>query len=198
MAFPTMHRTLRLAALATTPLLLIALLAWFNVFNPMARTFADAFEVVNETSEPIRVTPIGYNFNSHARTPLPQLSTGRFALPVLRSVHSVPPHSSVTITYDGDDHGASDLVIQGPVGSPRWLALAEYPTGSPREQPRSSRWVIKSLAPLPAAPTELLDTARAAGRTGYWEFVLHFGFLVPALLWVASRRTERASKTAAA
>jgi hypothetical protein len=198
MASPTMARRLRLAAVATTPLVLIALLAWFNVFNPMARTFANTFEVVNDTSEPIQVTPLAYSFTSHERTPLPQLSTGRLALPILRSVHSVPPHASVTIAFDADDHGASDLVIQGPVGSPRWLALAEYPTGSPREQPSGSRWVIKSLSALPLAPREVLDAGRAAGRTGWWVFGAHFAFVVPAPLWVVSWRIERASKRAAA
>ncbi len=189
------YRSLRLAAFATAPLVLISLLFWFSALNPMTRAFADALDVVNDTEELIEVTPIGSN--RRGRTTLTQLSTGRLALPVLRSAHSIPPRSSVTITYDGDDDEASDLVIQGPTGSPRWLALAEYPTGSPRQQAANPRLVIKSLSALPSAPDALLDVARAAGREKYWLLGAHFGFVVPVLLWLASRRAARTPEKAA-
>jgi hypothetical protein len=184
----TLARRLRVAAIATTPLLLLAPLAWLNVINPMTGTFADAFEVVNDTDEPIEVTPVGYGFNIHRRTPLTQLPTGRLAFPVLRPIHHVRAHSAVTITYDGDDHRASDLIIEGRAGGPRWLALADYPTGSPFEQPTNDRWVIKSLSALPPATTELLEIRRSVARQGFWAFALLFGFLAPVLLWIASRR----------
>jgi hypothetical protein len=157
----------------------------------MTRAFADAIEVVNDSDEPIEVTPLGHH-DRLGRTTSPQLSTGRLALPVLRAAHGIPPRSSVTITYDGDDHKASDLVIQGRTGSPRWLALAEYPTGSPEQQSARPRFVLKSLSVLPSAPDALLDLARSAGREKYWLLGAHFGFLAPVLLWLAFRRAGRA------
>jgi hypothetical protein len=180
--------TARIAGFATVLLGLVALLGWLNVFNPVGRMYADRFELVNETDEPIEVTPIGYSFHERRRVPLPQYATGRLNLPVLRPAHVVGPHATIDLSFDADDHGLSDLVLEGRSGGPRWLPLASYPTGSPLEQPDTSRWVIKSLSALRPAPDEVLEVRGQATRRGLWGLVLYVGFLPAGLLWKASRR----------
>ena len=185
-------RILRLVALVTTPLVPVSLLAWFNVINPMSRTFCDAFDVVNDTDETIQVIPIGSGHRG--RTPLPQLSTGRLALPEWRPVRGVSPHSSVTIHYDADDARASDLVIEARTQHPRWLLLAADASDSPPEPSSNPRWVIQSLSDLPSAPAELLDLRGETKRSVLRSLVIHFGFLPTVLLLFAVRRLERSPK----
>ena len=164
--------------------------AWLGVVLPGMRVFADHFEVVNETDEPIQVTPAVYSFHEGRRVPAPQLSRGWLNLPVLGPVHTVPARGSVTLSFDADDHGLSDLLVEGRSGGSRWLLLSDYPTGSSLEQPDGSRWVISSLASLPPAPDWLVSIRGAARWRALWQGFTHLAFM-PArwLLLLASRRT---------
>jgi hypothetical protein len=176
---------LRLAAIL---LFLLSVIAWIRVVMPGMRMFADHIRVANETDEPIDVTPAAYSFHERRRVPMPELSRGVLNLPVLRPVHTIPPHEAVTLSFDADDHGLSDLLVEGRSGGPRWLPLSNYPTGSPLEQPEGSTWVIHSLTELQPAPDWLRSIRWAAWWRAFCLGFAHLAFLPGKWLLLLARR----------
>lgn len=166
-------------------LFLLSGIAWLGVVLPGMRMFADHFEVVNETDDSLEVTPVGFSFHKRLRVPLPELSRGPLNLPVVSSQHTILPRRSITLSFDADDHGLSDLLIEGRSGGPRWMSLSAYPTGSPLERPSESVWVIRSVEALPPAPYWLRSIGTIAWWRTQWLIFAHLAFL-PAI-WLLRR-----------
>jgi hypothetical protein len=181
------RKALLIAALASSPLLLLSLLAVVNLFNPMVLAFQYEFEVANKSEEPIEITPIGTIGREGIKAILPQYLSRLPAWPALRQgAFALDPGSSVKVLYDWDDINFSEILIRTSSGAYRQLVVDPDPTESQYHPPVAERYVVPSLAQLPEAPRTVIEAA-AVCPFDYWGWSLLFSGVVPLLLLVAWR-----------
>jgi hypothetical protein len=180
-------KVLLVAALASSPLLLLSLLAGVNLFNPMVLGFQYEFEVVNKSEEAIEITPIGTIGREGIKAILPQYSSRLPAWPALRrGAFALDPGSSVKVLYDWDDINFSEILVRTSSGVHRQLVVDPNPTESQYHSPAAGRYVVASLSELPEAAQTVIDAA-AVCPFDYWGWSLLFSGAVPVLLLVAWR-----------
>jgi hypothetical protein len=170
------------------PALLGALLI-FNCVNPMTLAFVTQFDVVNQSGEPVHVTPIGTT-ESGRTAALPQYAARLPALPALRDAnHPIPAGGTLTIRYDWDDINFTELRVRGADGVERVFPTDPLPTTRGYYANRQGQYVIPPLKTLPPATTPYVSfTARrnlvsAIGVGGVIVFVTLCG-----QLWRLNRR----------
>ena len=190
-------RALRWLALVSMPLAAASLFDWANVFfNPMVGAFRDTVEIENGSGRPIRIVPVA-RAGQTQQTPLPAISAGRFPFRLHRTCWDIAPGASVAITYDGDDHVVTDLLIRDGAEAPRLMTLA----GSSRESSGLDRWKVPPLDRLPAASGTILDVPQRARLQLLWQLAVELGWILllifGGLYLIVRKRPSRAVAPAA-
>ena len=188
------------AAILTFPLFLLTLLVAFSVVNPMGLAFLTSFEVVNETEEPLFVTPIGaVGSRGHRRTLPLSISRWFYVLGTKTSEFPVPPGSSRTFAYDWDDIQFSEILIRRKTGSYHFITTGLDPIAGQYRRPEQDRFVIRDLDALPAADAHLLPALpQQTGRTWTLYALAVVGLLSPVFFKLAQRMKPKADKAGAA
>lgn len=157
--------------------------------------FREEIEIVNKTTRPISVTPIGIWHASMTRDVLPVITSRVIQWPALKNGDfSVAPGQSIRIDYDGDDIDPSEIYINaGPAGiyeqSVKSREAADF------DYDKDRRIEITDLPKLPAASAPVTAAAMGANKNE-WKIAYFclfvFGPLVfSAGLWVMVRIFER-------
>jgi hypothetical protein len=156
------------------PALLGALLI-FNCVNPMTLAFITQFDVVNQSGEAVRVTPVGRTESGRVAV-LPQYASRLPALAAVRDTdHPIAAGGRRTVRYDWDDIQFTEIRVRGSDGVERVLLTDPGPTTRGYYANRQPQYVIPPLNTLPAARTSF-DASRASRVV--WLHVIGIGGLV--------------------
>jgi hypothetical protein len=179
-------------ALVPTSCLVIAVAA--NPWNPMQVAFVEGVTVVNQTSEPIWITPLGAWDRTDRRAPMPVFESQYPAKLATRAGGLlVRPGLERTVFVDWDDIELSGFAIERSDDRTRVLTLREGPARCCHSAP-IARVEISSLSELPIAPPDILEVVqraksrqRLAGHAAIAAPFVSFGILC-GLWFVLSRR----------
>jgi hypothetical protein len=168
------------------PALLGALLL-FNCVNPMTLAFVTQFDVVNQSGEAIRVTPVGRTESGRVAV-LPQYALRLPALAAVRDTDlAIAAGGRRTIRYDWDDIQFTEIRVRGGDGTERVLLTDPGPTTRGYYANRQPQYVIPPLKTLPTATTSF-DASRASRVV--WLHVIGIGGLV-AFVWLFQRLVRK-------
>lgn len=172
-----MRAVTRLAIILLIPLVVLSVLLAAGLF--MTTAFVVQFSVVNRTSEPILVTPVGSVGRMGHRNPLPiQTDLTVLHMPSRQVGGFLVKHrSSILLRYDMDDINFSELVIEDGTGNTYQLVVNQEPTKNRYQAPAKTQFVIDSLADLsPVAPE--VHQAYLAAQAPDSSSVLLLAFIV--------------------
>jgi hypothetical protein len=161
--------------------------------------FHEPMEIVNRTSTPISVTPVGVWHVSKVRDALPVTATRVVHWPALKNGDFVlPPGQSIRIIYDADDIDPTEIYVDaGPTRlyevSVKQRSAADYDFDKDR------RIEIADLSGLTPASAPVMTAAAGANRNE-WAVLLTSLFLlgplgIGAWLWILGRILEGEGKT---
>lgn len=136
---------------------LLVALNLFNVVNPMAIGFLTRFEVINDSGDDFKVTPVGVVGRHGDRETLP-LKMARFLnIPTIQDrSFAVAAGARRFFIYDWDDIQFSELLIVPSLGPAREFVVDPNPTDQQNRRPATNRFVVPALESLPLARPELI------------------------------------------
>ena len=136
---------------------LLVALNLFNVVNPMAIGFLTRFEVMNDSGDDFKVTPVGVVGRRGDRETLP-LKMARFLnIPTIQDrSFAVVAGARRSFIYDYDDIQFSELLIVPSHGPAREIVVDPNPTVRQYRRPATNRFVVPALETLPLARPEVL------------------------------------------
>ena len=184
------------AATITLPLFLLTLLLAFSVVNPMGLAFLTSFEVVNETNEPLSVTPIGAVSARGDRHTLPHsIFSKLYVMGTKTSEFAIPPNSSRRFTYDWDDIQFSEILIHRPSGDHHFVTTGLDPIERQYRRPEQDRFVISEIDGLPRAEAQLLSALPDSSGGGWMLYGLAgVGLLSPVFFRLARNAKTKAEQ----
>lgn len=157
--------------------------------------FREEITIVNKTTRPISVTPIGIWHASKSRDALPVIATRVFQWPALKNGDFlVAPGQSIRIDYDHDDIDASEIYINaGAVGV--FEQTVKSRAASDYDYDRDRRIEIIDLTKLRPATAPVTAAALGANKNE-WKIVFYFALVFGPMvfsagLWVMVRIFEK-------
>ncbi|MCB1086515.1 MAG: hypothetical protein KDM63_05685 [Verrucomicrobiae bacterium] len=162
-------------AVITFPLFLLTLLFALSVVNPMGLAFLTSFDVVNETEEPLFVTPIGAIGSRGERYILPHsISRSFYVMGIKQSEFQIPPCSTRKFTYDWDLIQFSEILVRRITGKYHFIGTGLDPVMGQYRRPEADRFVIADLDTIPVAGDDLL-LALSKNTAGGWTIYILAG-----------------------
>ncbi|NOX52961.1 MAG: hypothetical protein GXP27_00685 [Planctomycetes bacterium] len=156
-----LHLLIRIALIATYPLLAVSILAFIGL--SFGGAFVAQFSIENKTDKTIFVTPVGTVGGEGNRHPLrvymwpfPPISSAQ------RGGFEVPPNKSVAIIYDMDDINFSEIVVHDHGGERGQLVANPNPTQNQYHPPTKKHFVVDDLDSLVPVPGPVRKAAREA------------------------------------
>jgi hypothetical protein len=180
------------AGVLTIPLFLLLILFVVNAINPMATAFLTTFEVVNQTNQPITVTPVGAVGEKSVRKTLPLSVSGKFSWPAGKSSQfQIQPNSTRTFHYDWDDVQFCEILIEDEKRTTCVFETGLHATEDQYRRPVGNRFVIRSTDSLPLAKPHHDDirTGRSV-KMMVFHLLMFLGLLCP-LFFSLSRSSKK-------
>src|SRR5437016_2977192 len=143
---------------------------------PFQLLYVMAFRVVNRTSRPIWITPVG-TFDSGKKAILPQFVAVPPALPAFRERNRrVKPGSSKWIHFDRKGLGYYEIVVCNAEGEYRQLALDPVPSTENFYRHGSNQYIIEDWGSLAPVADDVLAATLAfdKGWLGWMVFLVGF------------------------
>ncbi len=185
-----------IAGVLTIPFFLLLLLLVVNALNPMATAFLTTFEVVNQTNQPVTVTPVGAVGEKGVRKTLPLSVSGKFSWPAGQSSQfQIPPNSTRTFHYDWDDVQFCEILIEDEKGMTRVFETGLHPTEGQYRRPVENRFVIRSTDPLPLAKPHHDDIRSGrSGKMTVFYLLMGSGLLCPLFFYLSHSSKKTTGK----
>lgn len=172
----TLQRLTRLAEWGTYPFLLLSGILLSAM--PMVTAFVVPLTIQNNTDQLISVTPVGTTDRHQQKAGLPIMLSTLLPLPAGKlGGFSLRSGEAVTVQYDFDDINFTEIVIEGPNGV--WRQIAVDPD-RPRDccyPPWQEEYSITDLSVLepvtPDVQSAAIDAIRS--KSGPWSFLAVVG-----------------------
>lgn len=189
-----LNSLVRIALIATYPLLLVSMLAFMGLL--FGGAFVAKFTVENKTDKPIVVTPIGTVGNQGDRYPLPVYI---WPLPPIwsskRGGFDISPGESIEIIYDMDDINFSEIVVHDSDGERGQLVVNPNPTDNQYHAPAQKHFIIDDLESLAAVPAPVRNASSDAQIPTNAPWIILGVLFGPWILFVVLSWLNRFSRT---
>jgi hypothetical protein len=163
---------------------LFSVLLIVNSFNAFQWIYVMDFRIVNRTSRPVWITPVG-TYRTGSKGILPQFIARFLALPVFRSRnHRVKPGGSRWIYLDRKGYDYYEVVVRNVEGEYRQLAIGPVPLKEMLYRHGESH-IIEDWGSLAPAADDVLAAALESGKSWrVWMLFLVGWFLLYFYCWL--------------